>query len=489
MRLLIVCSSTISISVVELLRAGADPNWNQTVLGMKGNALHEAIQCDAPLETIRVLLDHDAKLDAKDAGERTPTAIAIACGREDIIETLVSRGASRDEAGVFEQFVGACFRADAAEVETIRTSHPNLQPDSYHDQLWLHDAIRRGAHATLELLLAVDFDLDTIDYEGHTPLHRAVLEADEFAVTELLERNASTSLLNFDGNTVVETALKSTARNAAHIIDRLASSLPEAQFNERGTELRHEDVEAFERAADAVATGDCVSTERDFVGEAVPEQSTFRAPSSLYVDELRWRKRFRIRTTTVARLMRFRSLKRFFNTVVTPTHCVTPIEVDLAKTRLGLLLSSGVVESAEQQTAMVRAMVKGGATIEEGYRLFFKLLDAKDDNTTSQFVDTLDMDASFVRDAFFTLGNAGEIELMAAMLQGGFDVNTSNDLNQTALHWAALNGKEAVVDWLLEHDADPNLRELQFDGTAAGWADAGEHIELAKRLAEIQRST
>ena len=136
--------------------------------------------------------------------------------------------------------------------------------------------------------------------------------------------------------------------------------------------------------------------------------------------------------------------------------------------------------------AMTRALVKGGATIEEGYRLLFNLLDAKESDTVAEVVSTIDINDAAARDIFFALTGNRELSLMEALLDAGLDVNVTNDLKQTALHWAAFNGDEAVVDWLLERGADHTLQELQFNGNCAGWADAGGHPDLAKRLAELQ---
>ncbi len=467
--------------VEKLLAAGADPNWNKTVFGMVGNALHEAIQCDAPLATIEMLIEHGANIDVTDGGDRTPLAIATALGRDDIVKVLAANGAESKEIGDFERFVGACFREIESEAQEIRESAEIREAKSYHDQLWLHEAIKRGCHETLDLLLAVDFDVGTIDYQGETALHRAVIAQDEHAVEKLLERGASTSALNFDGDTVVELALRTTSPVNSHIVDRFAHLLTEQQFNERGSRLRPLDIESFELAADAIANGNA-QVLRDLL-EANP-----------YFNKARSTRPHRCALMNYIGVNGFEGERQ-----KSPENAVEIIEVLLAhgcdpdvlcytyrggpgENTLGLLLSSGVVSSAEQQMAMVRALVKGGATIGAGYRLLFKLLDASESDTVDDVVSSIDMNDDSVREAFFALGTNRELSLMEKLINAGFDVDVTNELEQTALHWAALNGDETFVDWLLEHGADPTLREMQFDGTCAGWADAGGHVELAKRL-------
>ena len=470
--------------VEKLLVSGADPNWNQTVFGMRGNALHEAVQCEAPISTIELLLDHGAKLDATDNGERTPLAIAVALGREDIVTALVERGAERSEASGIERFVGACFRVSKSEVEEIKTEIGIERVEAYHDLLWLHEVIVRGSHETLNLLLSVDFEPDTIDYQGESALHRAVLAGDEHALEMLLDLGASASVQNFNGDTVVELALRTESHVNSHVVDVLARSLPQERFNVRGSRLRPLDVESFELAADSIADGDA-----EQLKDLLRAHPYFRTARS-------------VRPHRCA-LMNYIGVNGFEGErQKSPDNAVEIIEVLLdagcdpdvlcytyrggpGENTLGLLLSSGVVESPEQQMAMTRALVNGGATIGEEYLLLFSLLDAKESDTVFEVVSSIDSSSAAARDVFFTLAGNRELSLMEALLDVGLDVNVTNDLKQTALHWAAFNGDETVVDWLLERGADHTLQELQFNGNCAGWADAGGHPDLAKRLARL----
>ncbi len=470
--------------VERLLKSGADPNWDKTIYGMVGNALHEAIQCDVAIGTIETLLEHGANIDAKDGGERTPLAIAIARGREDIVTALSTNGAELTEASAFEQFVGACFRGDKAEAEEIRTGESITAAESYHDQLWLHEAIRHGSHETLDLLLSVEFDLDTIDYHGETALHRAVMEEDEHAVKQLLKRNASTFVENFNGDNVVDLALRLAVRGNTHIVDLLAGLLSQDQFDACGSRLRPQDEESFELAADAIANGNV-------------DQLKNLLTASPYFNKTRSVRPHRCALMNYIGINGFEGERQ-----KSPENAVEIIEVLLehgcdpnvvcytyrggpGENALGLLLSSGVVSSPAQELAMTRALVKGGATISEGYQMLFKLLDAKDTNSVADVVSSIDINDTAIREAFFALGSNHEHALMEELISAGFDVDSTNELRQTALHYAALNGDEVFVEWLLEHGADPTLRELQFDGNSAGWADAGGHTELAKRLGRL----
>jgi hypothetical protein len=49
-------------------------------------------------------------------------------------------------------------------------------------------------------------------------------------------------------------------------------------------------------------------------------------------------------------------------------------------------------------------------------------------------------------------------------------VNVKDDEGATPLHYAALGGHRAVVEFLVQHGADINATDAQFGATPAGWA-------------------
>jgi hypothetical protein len=71
-------------------------------------------------------------------------------------------------------------------------------------------------------------------------------------------------------------------------------------------------------------------------------------------------------------------------------------------------------------------------------------------------------------------------EAVAVLIELGFDVNARP--RTAPLHEAARHGNVAVIRLLLEHGADPNLRDTAYDATPAGWA---EHHGQAEALAYL----
>lgn len=72
-----------------------------------------------------------------------------------------------------------------------------------------------------------------------------------------------------------------------------------------------------------------------------------------------------------------------------------------------------------------------------------------------------------------------------SLLHKGAEINAippGFDYAGTALHNAALHGHRAMVEWLLQEGADPNIRDTKVNNTAAGWADYGGHPGLRDYL-------
>jgi ankyrin repeat protein len=73
-------------------------------------------------------------------------------------------------------------------------------------------------------------------------------------------------------------------------------------------------------------------------------------------------------------------------------------------------------------------------------------------------------------------------------LQKGAQINAvppGFDYSGTGLHYAALNGHRAMVEFLIEQGANVNVKDTKVHSTAAGWADHGGHAELKNYLEQV----
>jgi hypothetical protein len=76
------------------------------------------------------------------------------------------------------------------------------------------------------------------------------------------------------------------------------------------------------------------------------------------------------------------------------------------------------------------------------------------------------------------------LEAVRLLIELGFDVNATN--RPAPLHEAAMRGNMAVIELLLEHGADPKLRDHAYDATPAGWAEHHHQRAAHERLAELE---
>jgi hypothetical protein len=84
---------------------------------------------------------------------------------------------------------------------------------------------------------------------------------------------------------------------------------------------------------------------------------------------------------------------------------------------------------------------------------------------------------------FFTAVKAGDLPAVQRLVEADPSLVTVRDgAGATALHYAALVGKQDLCRYLVENRADVNARDKSFDATPAGWAI--EHLrELGGFLA------
>src|SRR6267142_5511842 len=81
-----------------------------------------------------------------------------------------------------------------------------------------------------------------------------------------------------------------------------------------------------------------------------------------------------------------------------------------------------------------------------------------------------------INNAFVYAGMHGHIEAAKLLLQKGAEINVvpgGFDYAGTGLHYAALNGQRAMVEFLLQQGADRAVKDTKVGSTAAGWAEHG----------------
>jgi hypothetical protein len=78
---------------------------------------------------------------------------------------------------------------------------------------------------------------------------------------------------------------------------------------------------------------------------------------------------------------------------------------------------------------------------------------------------------------------AGELLTQGAVINA---IPAGFDFAGTPLHYAALNNRREMVDWLLNRGADPTVRDPKVNHAPDGWADYAHHLELAEYLRSVR---
>lgn len=90
-----------------------------------------------------------------------------------------------------------------------------------------------------------------------------------------------------------------------------------------------------------------------------------------------------------------------------------------------------------------------------------------------------------INNAFVYACMHGHIDAAQLLLDKGAEINAipgGFDYAGTGLHYAALNGHRAMIEFLLAHGADRTIKDTKVHSTAAGWAEHGGHTELLDLL-------
>lgn len=94
-----------------------------------------------------------------------------------------------------------------------------------------------------------------------------------------------------------------------------------------------------------------------------------------------------------------------------------------------------------------------------------------------------------INNAFIYACMHGQIQAAKWLLEKGVEINAippGFDFAGTGLHYAALNGHQPMVEFLLAQGADPSIHDTKVDQTPAQWADFADHPEISDYLERSQ---
>ena len=461
----------------RLLDAGGDPNWTMGAWGFGGNCLHEAVILDTGSPMVDALLDHGAQVGFHDRDGRPPLALAVCLNRDGLARSLREHGAREGDVREADRWVGACFAHDRRRADRILASGAvSLRPA---DHLWVCRAARAGDPQAVALLLAGGADARAVDDDGQPALHLAALAGDVRGCRSLLAAGADPRALNYAGQTAVDCALgveDGTARDQLTVLLGAASSAGTGTFDDSAFAA------VFERAADAVVDGDLDGL-RALLREH-PELATARSSRPHRCTLLHYLAANGVegeRQKTPANAVEM--IDFLIGAGSDPNASCYTYRGGPDETTAGLLAGSAPPRDAGLTLPMLAALARGGARLDEAYTLLVRLFAALQAGGAADAAAAVDASSGLAGRAMVESVTLGETAIVRALLDAGVDVDSRRGDGATALHQAAFDGNAELVEELLARGANLSLRDDVYDGTPTGWAHAGGHEELAKRLA------
>lgn len=153
-----------------LLDSGADCEQREGEL--QETALHVATR-RRRLDAVKILLDHGAQIDARNAAGKTAWAHAARRRFVEVADHLAARGADQTLTEA-DRFAVAVVDGEADEARRILAAHPGVaRTGNPEEDRLLADVAGRNPAWPVELLIAAGADLAAPALDDGTPLHQA----------------------------------------------------------------------------------------------------------------------------------------------------------------------------------------------------------------------------------------------------------------------------------------------------------------------------
>lgn len=455
--------------VEEFFAAGGQDrhlDW-KTVDRDKRTALHlAAISGNA--ETIAVLCAHPQTKDSfhlRDRLNKTALYYAIEKNKKDAVTVLVKNGVSDVNMGVAERRAPIHLAVKLGKVDIIQSllSDRLTEVDARceNEQTALHLAAIWNRRDVAEVLIKEQADINALDIQNLTPLHKAVSKGHEQFVSLLLRHRANVEAKCDSGHTVFQFALLNTGTSSGVVrksMLRILRTMGEANadaLNKDGKTALHEaasicDVEIADFLLSECGAGIDVTSSTGMSALHIAVNSSKSAQQKdAFIDLLRRHK---------------------CNMKATDTHKRTAMHIaaheghELVMKSL-LLTDPGLSELADGDGCLPLhlAAAKGHHTLVD---LLLKdrmsETSARMSKGTKSF-NINDRCSNGMTALHHAIKNApsrlAQISVAQTLIDHGMDLNTRDDLGQTALHLLAKTGTEGLADLLLANGAEPNMKD------------------------------
>lgn len=220
-----------------LFQLGADLNAQNEDDIAKGTLLHMAAKGE-DFTVLDFLLQHNARLEAKNLDGQTPLNLASSEGSSNIVKYLLDAGANTEEIDIdgFTPLLSSARRGHAAVAGLLVKGGANFKArDPYRGRGPLHWAAVYGNTAVISTLLELKCEIDAKDYQDSTPIILSFEHEHDDVASLLLSAGANLRSSSKEDLTLLEAALQ--VANAPQISDYIpAPELGASGFMSEGRE-------------------------------------------------------------------------------------------------------------------------------------------------------------------------------------------------------------------------------------------------------------
>lgn len=155
------------------------------------------------LETIKVLVEHGADVNAKGMWNMLPIQIAAEFAPVDVVEYLIDKGANipvEQGRDAYQLLIASCSKGHTKLFEKLLEKGFDLQQNQYTRSL-MHLAASGGSEKIMEILITKGFKVMTGDGYGWSPLHSAAEKGHLKVVEFLINKGADINDRSASGKT------------------------------------------------------------------------------------------------------------------------------------------------------------------------------------------------------------------------------------------------------------------------------------------------
>jgi uncharacterized protein len=172
------------------------------------------------IEIVKIILDKDAEINAKNINGETPLHQTVISDNSDIAKLLITRGATLEASDNQKNTpLHNCVTWNSSEVARVLIENgANINAKNITDRTPLHEAVALGEKSIANFLLRNKANINARDNNGQTPLYYAVKNNSYEIARILIDNGADISLRDRQGNTILHASILGEHKESSKLL-------------------------------------------------------------------------------------------------------------------------------------------------------------------------------------------------------------------------------------------------------------------------------